>query len=191
MFDHFGNRKYLSRNERAAFFDAVINSDILREKAFCLTLYFTGCRISEALALNVSSIDFDEQYLIFRTLKQRSRNKFRPIFVPQEFLEILKLQTIGKTSEDHVFPISRTTGWRIVKKSMKAAGLSGTKACPKALRHTYAVSYLMEKTPITTVKKWLGHESLKNTAVYLDIVDEEEYNEARKIWPKSSKFKNL
>ncbi len=53
-----------------------------------------------------------------------------------------------------------------------------------------AISYLLEKTPITTVKKWLGHENLKNTAIYLDIVNEEEYNEAQKIWPELRDLEN-
>jgi len=73
MFDQLGERKYLSRNERAAFLDAVLKSPLPAEKAFCLTLFFTGCRISEALRLNVSAIDFEERYLVFRTLKQRSQ----------------------------------------------------------------------------------------------------------------------
>ncbi|MEQ9823217.1 MAG: tyrosine-type recombinase/integrase [Puniceicoccaceae bacterium] len=183
MFDQLGERKYLSRNERTAFLDAVLKSPLPAEKAFCLTLFFTGCRISEALRLSVSSVDFEERYLVFRTLKQRRHPKHRAIFIPPALLEMLKRQTQGKKAHERVFPFSRSTGWRIVKKYMTIANLSGSKACPKALRHTYAISYLLEKTPITTVKKWLGHENLKNTAIYLDIVNEEEYNEAQKIWP--------
>jgi len=48
--DKHGQRKYLNAAERKAFKSAAERKH--REvRTFCLVLYYTGCRISEALAL--------------------------------------------------------------------------------------------------------------------------------------------
>lgn len=51
-----GQRKYLTREEREAFLKAAEKTD--REvRTFCGVLAYTGCRISEALALTAERID--------------------------------------------------------------------------------------------------------------------------------------
>ena len=73
MFDREGNRKYLNWPEREAFLlvPVKICRKALRRQAFCLTLFYSGCRISEALELEVSRIDTSERALVFRTLKRQ------------------------------------------------------------------------------------------------------------------------
>jgi len=57
LFDSFGQRKYLNAAERKAFLAAAVLQP--RETlSFCLVLYYTGCRISEALALTPERVDF-------------------------------------------------------------------------------------------------------------------------------------
>jgi integrase len=65
LFDNRGNRKYLIARERLAFVYAASNE---REavSTFCLTLAFTGARISEVLALTVNRIDAADEVIIFR-----------------------------------------------------------------------------------------------------------------------------
>ena len=73
MFDRRGNRKYLNGAERHAFLEAVAQEPDALRRAFCLTLFYTGCRISEALNVAVERIDLTGKAIVFETLKQRRR----------------------------------------------------------------------------------------------------------------------
>ncbi len=57
LFDANGQRLYITQSERNAFLEAASRAD--REvRTFCMVMAYTGCRISEALALTGKSIDF-------------------------------------------------------------------------------------------------------------------------------------
>lgn len=158
---------------------SVLAETDLSKRAFCLTLFFAGCRVSEALALKWEQVDFSERNIVLETLKQRRTGVFRVISMPKHVFEGYRRLS---SHSNHLWSFSRSTGWRTVKKHMEAAGIKGTKACPRGLRHSYAVSYITNDVPITTVQKWLGHKHLETTAIYLNIVCEEERNLASKIW---------
>ena len=88
LFDSTGQRKYLSSAERKAFLQAAKQQP--REiRTFCLTLYYTGCRISEALALTPQRIDLAECHLTFESLKKRRRGIFRSVPVPLSLIDTL------------------------------------------------------------------------------------------------------
>lgn len=56
LYDAKGHRKYLTPAEREAFLKAADEAE--REvRTFCHTLAYTGCRISEALALTADRVD--------------------------------------------------------------------------------------------------------------------------------------
>ena len=52
LFDKSGNRKYLNKLERMQFYRSVSTIAESEHKTFLLTLFYTGCRISEALNLS-------------------------------------------------------------------------------------------------------------------------------------------
>jgi integrase len=90
VFDRKGRRKYLNEAERQAFLKAVqLETDEVR-RAFCLTLFYTGCRISEALSLTVESIDVSQQCIVFETLKRRQRGVFRAVPIPETLVTALE-----------------------------------------------------------------------------------------------------
>lgn len=68
---------------------------------------------------------------------------------------------------------------------MAAANVEGPMASPKGMRHAMAVACLEHKVPLTTVKAFLGHSRLETTAIYLNVVGEEERKFARRLWPKN------
>jgi integrase len=70
IFDHRGNRKYLIAQERQTFI-YIASKRYEAVSTFCLTMAFTGARISEVLALTASRIDAADEAIIFETLKQR------------------------------------------------------------------------------------------------------------------------
>ncbi|HTQ12666.1 MAG TPA: hypothetical protein VMH86_02225 [Rhizomicrobium sp.] len=82
LFDPNGNRKYLFACERVAFVSAAAAEGGM-VGVFCLTLAFTGARISEALSLTAERIDASNEAIVFKTLKQQKRGIFRAVPVPR------------------------------------------------------------------------------------------------------------
>ena len=70
----------------------------------------------------------------------------------------------------------------LLKSVMIEADIRGIHACAKGLRHSFAVHCVLCKIPLTTVQKWMGHVYLDTTAVYLNIIGQEERTLAARIW---------
>ena len=77
--------------------------------------------------------------------------------------------------------VARVTAWRYVKRAMKRAGISGGAAMPKGLRHAFGV-VAFQVVPPHMVQRWLGHASLRTTAIYGDVSGREERLFAKRIW---------
>jgi integrase len=191
VFDRQGRRKYLNSNERDAFLTVVAQVDDPARRSFCLTLFYTGCRISEALNLKAGNVDFSQKSLVFETLKRRRKGLFRSVPVPDSLIVLLR-QTVEEETPVPVWNFSRPTAFRLVKGCMAEAGISGGMACPKGLRHGFAVACVAKSVPLPTLQKWLGHARLETTAIYLSVADDEERNLARRTWlhPDDSGMKN-
>jgi len=184
LHDISGDRKYLNPSERLAFYRAAQRINDHNKRAFCLTLFHTGCRISEALELPATKIDESDGCLIFRTLKQRQHTRYRAVPVPADHIELM--QSCGLQGAKRMFGFGRTTGWKTVKACMAAAGLDGIKATPKGLRHGFAIVCVSQGVPLPTVQKWLGHARLETTSIYLDYVGDDERKLAERVWSMTS-----
>jgi integrase len=145
-------------------------------------LYYTGCRISEALNLTAQSIDLSQKCLVFETLKRRRRGIFRSVPIPDSFAALFGEILAGKAPAARVWPYSRPTAYRMVKAHMTVAGIIGNMASPKGLRHGFAIACIGKNIPLPTIQKWLGHARLETTAIYLDVSGEEERKLARRLW---------
>lgn len=186
LFDRSGRRKYLNINERDRFYGEALRQPDLERRTFLLTVFHTGCRISEALSLTSASIDAAERTLVFRTLKQRNKLKFRAVPVPDELLADLINLSMGTDHGEPLWSFCRTTGWKLVKSAMASCDIEGTNACPKGLRHGYAVACVSKGVPLPTVQRLLGHSNLKTTSVYLDFTGPEERELVSRVWPEGS-----
>ncbi len=184
-----GKRKYLTQNEQERFLAAASELDSAEVRTFCMTLAYTGCRISEALELTPEHIDLSAKAVRFRTLKQRGKAVYRSVPVPDEYLDALKMvHTIqkrqrlktGKTAL--LWPISRTMAWKHIKAVMALAGIEGDHATPKGLRHGFGVRMAQKTGEPRLIEKLLGHEYLETTAIYMDLVGEEERQEVLNAW---------
>ena len=182
VFDRDGNRKYLNESERRKFLRTTERESCAVTKAFILTVFYTGCRLSEALELTVNRIDHAEKSLVFKTLKRRSTLHYRAVPVPLVLLGHLKEITQNTPGNTRVWNFSRTTGYRRIKSIMRAAGISGTQASPKGLRHGHALKCVTKNIPLTTIQKWLGHARSDTTAIYLSITGEDERRLAKRLW---------
>jgi integrase/recombinase XerD len=180
LFDARGGRKYLCASELPRFLAAARSAD-LATGAFCCLLVFTGCRLSEALAITPAQLDEETGRVVFRTLKRR-RQTFRAVPVPPELMGALRRIARGREADASLWDWCRQTAWRRVKRVMDTAGIAGAHAMPKGLRHGFGVANAEGNVPMATTQKWLGHARLETTAIYQQAVGREEHAFARRLW---------
>ena len=176
--DASGRRKYLNEGENRRFL-AASKSLPTEQKALCLTLYYTGCRISEALTLTSAQIDCGSHILHIRTLKQRRECDPRRVPIPSSLTRLLNSVA---DQDEGLWTFSRSTAWRIIKRVMKKAKIEGLHASPKGLRHGFGVRAAMARVPISKIQEWMGHADPTNTAIYLDVMDKEERELMKRTW---------
>lgn len=190
VFDSRGGRKYLNDQERRRLLAAIRRERDASRRAFCLTLFYTGCRISEALKLTVERVDLSERCLVFETLKRRRSGAFRSVPISDALCALLRPLLNERAPDARIWKFSRTTGYRLIKRLMAKASIDGSMASPKGMRHSMAVSCLEHKIPLTTVRTWLGHSKLETTAIYLAVSGPEERRLARRLWSKPCRRRN-
>lgn len=185
IYNEQGQRKYLTSKEIGSFlYQANHQSDSV--KSFCFTQVMTGCRISEVLSLSIRSIDFSSGHAIIDTLKKRDKKVYRSIPIPEWLLILLNEQIeSGILNKDQLWPWSRMTAYRRVCEVMGKAGIVGPHACPKGLRHSFAVRAIQSGAPLNLVQRWLGHSDIKTTAIYTNVMGPEERAIAARMWGKS------
>lgn len=187
LFNQKGERLYFTDEDRKAFLKAAAKAP--REvRSFCSVILYTGCRISEALALTPKSIDFSAKVIVFESLKKRKRGVFRQVPVPPDLLDTLDMvhgirQKKGRARTERLWTWTRMTAWRKMEAVIKAAEIEeGPHACPKGLRHGFGVAAVSKGIALNMVQKWLGHSQLTTTAIYANAVGEEEQSIASRMW---------
>ena len=187
LHDQRGRRKYLTTAERRRFLRSLDNApDAVR--LFGLVLVWSGARISEVLALTPADFDLDAGVVSLVTLKRRRPGVVRQVPLPPAVLHALDrafrisaAQRYPARATQRLWSWSRTTGWRRVKEIMESAQIAGTCAAPKGLRHAFGVE-AFHKVPPHLVQRWLGHASLRTTAIYGDVMGAEEQAFAARLW---------
>ena len=185
LYDAAGQRKYTTAEERTAFLQAAERAP-RHVRTLCLTLAYSGCRLSEALGLTADRVDLDAGMLVIETLKKRRTGVYRGVPVPAAVLEALDLvhgiRERKRGREVRLWPISRTTAWRRVAEVLDEAGVDGPQSSPKGLRHGFGVQAVSSGVPLNLVQRWLGHAQLSTTAIYADAVGAEERDLMARMW---------
>jgi len=160
----------------------------LRDRAILETLYSTGLRVSELVALDIASVDFLSEV----TLAKGKGKKERLAPVGSFALEALR-KYLGRREKEGVGRSSsalfinkfgkritaRSVG-RILQKYIKLAGLE-PKTSPHTLRHSFATHLLDRGADLRSVQELLGHASLATTQIYTHLTTsrlKEVYNKA-------------
>lgn len=65
--------------------------------------------------------------------------------------------------------MGRSTAWRRINEAMNRAGISGTPANPKGLRHAFGVMAIQNGIALNMVQKWL------------DLIEQEEQDIAARM----------
>ena len=187
LHDRAGARKYLTVFERRRF-AATAQKMPRKVSLFCLLIMWSGCRISEALAITALSFDLETGTVALLTLKRRRKGVIRQVPLPPQIINELSAEfdLPGRLKDpqlaaERLWGWSRTTAWRWVKKVMHQAAIFGPAAMPKGLRHAFGVA-AFAAVPPHLVQRWLGHRSLRTTAIYGDVSGREERQLAKRIW---------
>ena len=191
LYDALGRRLYLTPGEGEAFLRTALGHDRL-VRTFCIVLYYTGCRISEALHLTPRRVDFADQVLIVESLKKRRKGVYRAVPVPPVLLDTLDMvhglkeiqrRASRRELDQPLWSWSRTTAWRRVVAVMKQAATSeGPHRVPKGLRHGYAINAVTKGVPLHMLSKWMGHSILEITAIYAHAMGAEQQAIAARMW---------
>lgn len=188
LYEPTGGRKYLNAAERRRFTQAARRAP-LEVQLFCIVLSLSGGRISEILALTPAAIDIDSGVANIITLKRRRRGLVRQVPLPRKVLgelnaafHLRRRQRHPESAGGRIWRWSRTTAWRRVKEVMAEAHITGSSAMPKSLRHGFGVNAFQSLVPPHLVQRWLGHASLRTTAIYAEVVGPEERAFAIRMW---------
>ncbi len=185
LYTQGGLRKYLNAAERLRFIAAAKAYPRPDIGALCLTVAYTGCRISEALALTPASLDVESGFIAVRSLKKRRAGiVVREIPAPTDLLALLCAERFRREEPTRLlWSVSRSRAWQLIKDVMRRAGIApGIHATPKGLRHGFGLHAVRSGVPLNLVQRWLGHARLETTAIYLQAIGTEEREFAARMW---------
>ncbi len=150
-----------------------------RDKAIMETLYSTGIRVSELVALNMDDIDFLGEVIHVRGKGKKER--ISPISssvlqVIQHYMEFRNKRAQSNANFDskvlfvnkHGRRLSTRSVRRKMDKYLKMAGLDPA-ISPHTLRHSFATHMLNNGADLRSVQELLGHQSLSTTQVYTHL----------------------
>ena len=107
------------------------------------------CAHLGSTALTPATIDIESGVASIETLKRRKRGTVRQVPLPLDLLDELNIvfglalaQRNPELASKRIWSFSRSTAWRYVKRVMRVAGVTGTPAMPKGLRHAFGVKCL-------------------------------------------------
>ena len=184
LYNAQGKRLYLTLDERQAFFEAAKHQPD-KVRTLCLLLYYTGCRISEALNLTADRVDTSAGEVVIQSLKKRGTTPhFRAVPAPDSFMVDLAIVHGLEGGEERLWSWSRSHAWRLVKATMLEAGIDTQKpyATCKGLRHSFGVHAVSSNVPLNIVQAMLGHANMSTTAIYVDAVGDERRALVARMW---------
>jgi len=151
----------------------------VRDRAILETLYATGIRRAELIALTIDDADLQTATL---RIEHGKGNTKRVVPLTQSAIAALKLYLetarglfVREAGQVRLFVSSRSGGplddddiVRIVAQAANRAGLS-KHVTPHTLRHTCATHLLKGRADIRQIQKLLGHRRLSSTEVYTRV----------------------
>ncbi len=149
-----------------------------RWRTLFMTLVFTGIRISEALAIRWSEVDFAAGLITIGESKTEAGSHRRIVLIPAlaQQLRAHKLESPHSADDDFVFgthageQLHRRNTLRPLTLTLRRAGVPH--ATQHELRHTYASILIGEGLDVTFVADQLGHANPQITLrIYARLFD--------------------
>jgi integrase/recombinase XerD len=164
----------LSQQEVAQLLQAASTSF---HRTLLLTLYATGVRCAELTHLKVS--DIDSQRMVIHVQGGKGR-KDRDVMLSPKLLQELREHWHRLRRKPRVWlfpghhdhgadhPIDTKTVWHACQQAAQRAGIQKS-VHPHTLRHCFATHLLEAGADLRTIQILLGHNDLKETALYLHL----------------------
>lgn len=150
----------------------------LRDKAMLETLYASGLRVSELIALQLRHLNQEKGYV--RCFGKGEKERIAPLgetalhFIACYLSEGRQFFLQRKGYSEYLFlnrsggRMTRQAFWKIMKKYLKQAGLSQN-ISPHTLRHSFATHLLEHGADLRTLQLMLGHSDIGTTQVYTHV----------------------
>jgi integrase/recombinase XerD len=152
----------------------------LRDRAMLETLYATGLRVSELVALKNAEVSIDMG--VVRVFGKGAKERLVPL--GEEAVEWLeryrrdaRAALLAGRAADAVFVTARGQGmtrqafWQLVKR-YAAQAIPGRSLSPHTLRHAFATHLLNHGADLRVVQMLLGHADISTTQVYTHVARE-------------------
>jgi integrase/recombinase XerD len=137
-----------------------------------MTIYAAGLRRSEVARLRVNDIDSARMTI---TVHQGKGQKDRVVMLSPVLLQTLRQYWRHTKPKQWLFPgenpdqpISDNDIFGVFHNAVRRAGIT-KKVSPHSLRHCFATHLLESGTDLRTIQILMGHRSLKTTARYLHV----------------------
>ena len=148
-----------------------------RDKAMLETLYATGMRVSEMIALNVSDVSLAGGFV--RCIGN-GKSRIIPIYPAAiraltAYVTDIRPNMIAEPDEQALFVnlnggrISRQGFWKIIKHYQQTAQID-KEITPHTLRHSFAAHLLENGADLHSLQEMLGHSDISSTQVYAQVV---------------------
>ena len=171
------------------------NTDLAkRNRCMIEVLYGCGLRVSELTELQISNINFKENYLKIQGKGDKVR--FVPLadytadFIKNYINNIRSKQKINPKHSDILFlnsrgaQISRQMVFLIIKEIVRKSGIQKN-ISPHTFRHSFATHLLQNGADLRFIQEMLGHSSITTTEIYTHLNTEELHETILKYHPRN------
>ncbi len=146
-----------------------------RNRAILETMYSSGLRVSEVIALGISNLYLDVGFI--RVIGKGNKERLVPIgdeaakYIALYREHVRSKMSPAKGQDDILFlnkrgsGLSRVMVFYIIKEAARNAGIQKN-IHPHTLRHSFATHLIEGGADLRAIQEMLGHESITTTEIY-------------------------
>ena len=149
----------------------------VRDRAMLETMYASGLRVSELVALGLNELDLTTG--LVRVTGKGGKERIVPLGDEAmsrlgDYLKGARPSLLGEHKSGAVFltrrgqPMTRQAFWQLIKRYSSAAGIDSSLS-PHSLRHAFATHLLNHGADLRSVQMLLGHADLSTTQIYTHV----------------------
>lgn len=164
----------------------------IRDKAMLESMYATGIRVSELIALDVDDVNLE---LGIMKCSGSRKSRSIPLYPAalkalQAYLKDVRGSMIADPGEKALFVnvagarMSRQGFWKILKHYQATAHIE-KEITPHTLRHSFAVHLLENGADLGSLQELMGHSDISSTQMYTQMVDQKLKSVYKKCHPKA------
>ncbi len=154
----------------------------IRDKAMLETLYATGLRVSELIALAFSQVSIDPG--VVRVIGKGGKERLVPlgeeaIACLQHYIKNARADLMAQHPPCNALfvtrrgkPMTRQAFWYLLKRYATLANIDAQSLSPHTLRHAFATHLLNHGADLRVVQMLLGHSDISTTQIYTHVANQ-------------------